>query len=554
MGKKSKNNKLKEDEKATKNIVEHETIALKSDASLNTELPKKASDDPPLPSFDDLSFASKPGCEIDSLLSSKESPLYNIDPKAFHGLQSSYDRVRLFDSPFAAIVMNNKVNKYCSHCMRLPEHGKDLLHCGACAFAKYCGQDCQQLAWKIHKHECKRLNAVFPNLPLTEVMFLSRIIDKVIFLEEYGDKFGWEKIRKWKDLMDHKDDIRNDQQKMEHFEKIYKKMELFRKEEMIEKEKFFDIFCKVSINSHSIHTNAGDEIGMSLDLGVSVYDHSCTPNVSMIFDGFKVYIRPLTQDISPYDVKKSFISYIDVGRSKWQRKKELKAKWYFDCNCVRCSDPTDDILTSIKCPNENCDEPLITSEDADTVMIACPKCKTIADEEYVKAAQNMMKELPARFSTDMNVAETKALLQNAKKYLNEQNIYICRMQTAIFYVTGELEDKMPEMQKTVYENYKRCFPAMDRHNGFQLINIVRTFIQAGDRKSAVPYAYDAMCIFEVCFGMEHPFYLQTLALWTFLDKELDKSDEELYSLMSFDDTRRVNIGSLLGSSTPISFP
>lgn len=44
--------------------------------------------------------------------------------------------------------------------------------------------------------------------------------------------------------------------------------------------------------------------------------YSCTPNVSMIFDGFKVYIRPLTQDISPYDVKKSFISYIDVGRSK----------------------------------------------------------------------------------------------------------------------------------------------------------------------------------------------------------------------------------------------
>lgn len=133
----------------------------------------------------------------------------------------------------------------------------------------------------------------------------------------------------------------------------------------------------------------------------------------------------------------SFICFI--LSSRWQRKKELKAKWYFDCNCVRCSDPTDDILTSIKCPNENCDEPLITSEDADTVMIACPKCKTIADEEYVKAAQNMMKELPARFSTDMNVAETKILLQNAKRYLHAQNIYICRMQTAIFYVTGELE-------------------------------------------------------------------------------------------------------------------
>ena len=60
---------------------------------------------------------------------------------------------------------------------------------------------------------------------------------------------------------------------MGHFEKVYKKMEIFRKEEMIDKEKFFDIFCKATINSHSIHTNAGTEVGMALDLGnwVSIF-------------------------------------------------------------------------------------------------------------------------------------------------------------------------------------------------------------------------------------------------------------------------------------------
>lgn len=48
-------------------------------------------------------------------------------------------------------------------------------------------------------------------------------------------------------------------------------MSIFRKEEMIEKEKFYDIFCKTSINSHSVHTNVGDEIGMALDLGNFLY-------------------------------------------------------------------------------------------------------------------------------------------------------------------------------------------------------------------------------------------------------------------------------------------
>lgn len=67
------------------------------------------------------------------------------------------------------------------------------------------------MAWKKHhRDECRRLEAVFPNLPLTEVLFLSRIIDKVSFIEQNGDKYQWEKDRKWCDLMDHQEDIRND--------------------------------------------------------------------------------------------------------------------------------------------------------------------------------------------------------------------------------------------------------------------------------------------------------------------------------------------------------
>lgn len=68
------------------------------------------------------------------------------------------------------------------------------------------------MAWKKHhRAECQRLEAVYPNLPLSEVLFLSRIIDKVLFLEQNGDKYNWEKHRKWIDLMDHQDDIRNDE-------------------------------------------------------------------------------------------------------------------------------------------------------------------------------------------------------------------------------------------------------------------------------------------------------------------------------------------------------
>jgi len=50
---------------------------------------------------------------------------------------------------------------------------------------------------------------------------------------------------------------------------------------------------------------------------------------------------------------------------------------------------------------------------------------------------------------------------------------------------------------------------------------------------------------QVCFGLDHPYYLQTLALWTFLQEKRDKTDAELLSLMNFHYNRPVDISSVL---------
>ncbi|MFH4973858.1 hypothetical protein AB6A40_000567 [Gnathostoma spinigerum] len=463
------------------------------------------------------------------------------------GISSVYERVKIFDNPFAYVVQNGNVGEYCSHCLRIPKD-KKLYKCANCEFAQYCDKNCQRLAWKFHRNECRRLKKVFPNLPLTEVLFLSRIIDRVLFLETHGDKYGWERNRKWAELLGHQIDIRNDEEKYKHFEKIYDKMKVFRGDEMIDREKFFDIFCKSSINSHSIHSNAGDDIGLALDLGVSAYDHCCRPNCSLVFDGFIACLRPLIPEVNAGDPNTAFISYIDVGRSRYRRRAELKSKWYFECQCERCCDPEDDILTSIKCQNEDCDNPIITTEDAEPVMIACSKCKRICDEEYVKKAQQLMLNLPARFSLDADVKELRKMLEGAEKILHWKNIYITRLQTAIMHLSGSLKDNLPFMQEKVYANYKQCFPAADRHMGFQLLHIARAHIEKGERTEALPYAYEAMSIFEVCFGMEHPYYLQTLALWTYLDTKADKTNDELIALMNFHDNRPINVVELLAQN------
>ncbi|KAL3998902.1 MYND finger family protein [Acanthocheilonema viteae] len=456
-----------------------------------------------------------------------------------------YQRIRYFDEPFAYICANHQVENYCSYCLRKPDKCK-LYKCSKCKLARYCNKECQCLAWKkLHRAECKRLEAVFPNLPLSEVLFLSRIIDKVLFIEQNGDKYKWEKDRKWVDLMGHQEDIRNDQLKYAHFEKIYGKMATFRKDEMIEKEKFYEIFCKTTINSHSIHTNAGDEIGLALDLGVSVYDHSCRPNCSLVFDGFHAYLRPLTSETNASDIVKARISYIDIGRSRYQRQKELQSKWYFNCQCDRCVDPSDAILTSIRCINEHCDEALIITEDSEPINIKCPKCKQITDENHVKKCQELMLNLPVRFSIGSKAKDIEEKLNEAMKYLHSKNVYVTRLKAALLHVTGTLKDNLLFVQKSVYENYRLCFPQSDRHLAYQLLQIVKSHIEKGERKEAVSYAYEAMSIFEVCFGLNHPYYLQTLALWTFLDQEIPKTNDELIALMNFHSNKPVDLTEIL---------
>jgi len=70
-----------------------------------------------------------------------------------------------------------------------------------------------------------------------------------------------------------------------------------------------------------------------------------------------------------------------------------------------------------------------------------------------------MLSLPAAFSTDASekeVQEMKINLDTAEKILHQENIYFCRLQTAYMQICGSKNRPMkPELQKMVYDNYKR---------------------------------------------------------------------------------------------------
>ena len=72
-------------------------------------------------------------------------------------------------------------------------------------------------------------------------------------------------------------------------------------------------------------------------------------------------------------VKNFSLEYLFQGRVK--RRKKLREKWFFDCSCPRCSDPTEfgSHVSTLKCDNESCSGLLLPKgpESEDQICSTC---------------------------------------------------------------------------------------------------------------------------------------------------------------------------------------
>ncbi|CAO3597849.1 unnamed protein product [Absidia cylindrospora] len=67
----------------------------------------------------------------------------------------------------------------------------------------------------------------------------------------------------------------------------------------------------------------------------SFFNHSCRPNAAAVFDGALLMIKAI-EPISPGE--EITLAYIDIGRSRGYRQRNLRDRYFFTCDCVRCSD------------------------------------------------------------------------------------------------------------------------------------------------------------------------------------------------------------------------
>ena len=98
---------------------------------------------------------------------------------------------------------------------------------------------------------------------------------------------------------------------------------------------FKEVYGKLIINSFEVSGEDDEKVGWALYLGPSILDHSCVPTAEVDFSGKRIIIKSKVNVIN-IDLRKIFISYIDIGAPSDVRRKRLKKYYHFDCYCDRC--------------------------------------------------------------------------------------------------------------------------------------------------------------------------------------------------------------------------
>lgn len=231
-------------------------------------------------------------------------------------------------------------------------HRPYLKRCSRCQEAFYCSKECQTNDWKyFHYEECKMFRSLSPLfLNFLWDDFGSRLALRLIFLL---NKFP----EKEHQLFPTHNGERNFASLMHHTEEFYKNRQANKDALLVwtfsmpyirtSLDRLKEIRSKVTTNSFAIDMGF-DPVGYGLYIATSVFDHSCIPNASQIFDGLKMQVRAIKSFDT--EIEDPVISYIDLVSI--DREQDLRARYFFTCQCPRCLNMNDrqymDLIFQVK--------------------------------------------------------------------------------------------------------------------------------------------------------------------------------------------------------------
>lgn len=310
--------------------------------------------------------------------------------------------VILTSTPFAYVLDYEKRGLYCENCLE-SNRTKSLFPCKGCGFNFYCSGACVQESWDfVHKYECanlKRCRAKEGEAVPNYVRLLARIILRLKNGgEKHEEKYCNNRGRKFKDLMNHYKDIKNDPVRMQDVHLMMKILTRYIGADNVPNESdFIGIYGRVLVNRFCLSDELNIPMGSAVYLAASIFDHSCIPNAHPSFVGKKLSIRTLV-DLPELNLDKVRISYIDCVNSREMRQKDLFDHWYFWCDCDLCnSEERAHFENFIICENPLCSTHIEIPDRYSKVDLPESK-KSLPNEDKATVLKKALKASKMEFS------------------------------------------------------------------------------------------------------------------------------------------------------------
>ncbi|KAK6067358.1 MYND finger [Seiridium cupressi] len=269
------------------------------------------------------------------------------------------DVVLAIDRPLVAELDMERLRDTCAWCfqrgatdpqeramsaaMGLPAGFIEVKACTGCRRISYCSKKCQTKAWKSeHKYECKILApSERPDLPeavRAAIKLLGRLragaikgegtkgddLKYILNFRPYAGGQGLDEFSR-----------QNTKQLIDDFNMLGWAAWKYSNDPSLENEAIskgfvFNVLC----NKFRLASPLDDTgLGLGFDPLICTANHSCEPNVNLVFNQPATVFRALTR------IKKGdeiFMKYVDVTNPFSVRQEELKEAYYFNCQCPKC--------------------------------------------------------------------------------------------------------------------------------------------------------------------------------------------------------------------------
>ncbi|XP_042215097.1 histone-lysine N-methyltransferase SMYD3-like isoform X2 [Homarus americanus] len=450
--------------------------------------------------------------------------------------------VLLTSKPFVYLVNGSLKGLYCDYCLK-KKRICTLQRCSGCKAECYCDRDCQRGAWDIHRYECKNLQRIHPLIPPDTAKLMAKVIFK---LKNGGDqieeKLSERKSRKFKDLMNHYTDLKDDKNRQEHLTSLIVVLRKYIGSNNLPNEVDLQgIFGRICVNSFSITDQDMNTAGTGVYLAASVFDHSCQPNSYVTFDGKRLMCRALV-DMPSLDWSKLRISYIDVMNTTMDRRNELHRRYYFWCDCRACHNPErDKLMSSINCGNPKCTAPVHIDEDDDMDAPVGP-CTVCGFNELSSDTRKKYCSIAKYCREQMEVMKDSYYLDLSQRGLEMQgdlfyklNLLRVKFLDAAFEAAICVEnwDTAIKYGMQNIEGVKFCYGEDHPNIGLMLLKLGKICLHVYRTQEALQYLKQAEPVLRVSHGTSHPTYKEELMAL------LQQAHEELM-FMSQKKKKRIN--------------